>query len=127
EISRGWRDFQGAVGRVENLGLVFHSFHGPGISTALLRLNSIRRRTVPLGPRDLASNASLAFCICCAASVSLIRIACRCSIGAVLAFHQSIVSGPVGPRLGELDQQLFQQLSQDAIDKLRTVVAVEAE
>ncbi len=84
EISRGWRDFQGAVGRVENLGLVFHSFHGPGISTALLRLNSIRRRTVHLGPRDLASNASLAFCICCAASVSLIRIACRCSIGAVM-------------------------------------------
>src|SRR6184192_1346902 len=31
-ISRGWRDFQGAVGRVENLSLVFHSFHGPGIS-----------------------------------------------------------------------------------------------
>src|SRR6266581_7728521 len=28
------RDFQGAVGSVENLGLVFHAFHGPGISTA---------------------------------------------------------------------------------------------
>jgi hypothetical protein len=28
-------DFQGAVGRVENLGLVFQAFHGPGISTAL--------------------------------------------------------------------------------------------
>jgi len=34
-ISRGWRDFQGAGERVENLGLVFHSFHGPGISIAL--------------------------------------------------------------------------------------------
>ena len=45
----------------------------------------------------------------------------------VLSLHQSIVGGSVGPRLGELDQQLFQQLSQDAIDKLRTVVAVEAE
>ena len=29
------RDFQGAVERVENLGLVFHPFHGLGISTAL--------------------------------------------------------------------------------------------
>jgi len=28
------RDFQGAVERVENLVLVFHSFHGTGISTA---------------------------------------------------------------------------------------------
>jgi hypothetical protein len=28
------RDFQGAVERVENLGLVFHAFLGPGISTA---------------------------------------------------------------------------------------------
>jgi hypothetical protein len=28
------RDFQGAVGSVENLGLVFHAFHGTGISTA---------------------------------------------------------------------------------------------
>jgi hypothetical protein len=35
KISPGLRDFQGAVERVENLGLVFHSFHGPGISTAL--------------------------------------------------------------------------------------------
>ena len=37
-ISRGWRDFQGAVERVGNVVLVFHSFHGPGISTALLLL-----------------------------------------------------------------------------------------
>jgi hypothetical protein len=29
-------DFQGAVGRVENLGLVFQAFHGTVISTALL-------------------------------------------------------------------------------------------
>jgi len=28
-------DFQGAVGRVENLGLVFQAFHRPDISTAL--------------------------------------------------------------------------------------------
>jgi hypothetical protein len=28
-------DFQGAVGRVENLGLVFQAFHGTDISTAL--------------------------------------------------------------------------------------------
>ena len=31
-------DFQGAVGRVENLGLVFQAFHRPDISTALLFL-----------------------------------------------------------------------------------------
>jgi len=36
EISRRRRDFQGAVGRVGNLLSVFHAFHGPGISTALL-------------------------------------------------------------------------------------------
>ena len=34
-ISPLLRDFQGAVGSGENLGLVFHAFHGPGISTAL--------------------------------------------------------------------------------------------
>src|SRR5919198_394306 len=33
-ISRFWRDFQGAVERVEKLLLLFHAFHGPGISTA---------------------------------------------------------------------------------------------
>jgi hypothetical protein len=36
EISRCVRDFQGAVGKGGNLVLVFHSFHRPGISTALL-------------------------------------------------------------------------------------------
>jgi len=34
-ISRFLRDFQVAVERVGNLSLVFHAFHGPGISTAL--------------------------------------------------------------------------------------------
>ena len=84
EISRGWRDFQGAVGRVENLISVFHSFHGPVISTALFLLDSFGNRTVHFELRDLASNASLAFCICCAASVSLIRRACCPSISAVM-------------------------------------------
>ena len=84
EISRGWRDFQGAVGRVENLGLVFHAFHRPGISTAVFLLRSIRHHPAHWGPRDFASNASLAICICCAASVSLLRIACCCSIGAAM-------------------------------------------
>ena len=36
-------DFQGAVGRVENLGLVFQAFHGTGISTALLFADFIFR------------------------------------------------------------------------------------
>ena len=34
-ISRFLRDFQGTVERVGNPALVFHAFHGPGISTAL--------------------------------------------------------------------------------------------
>lgn len=34
-ISRYLRDSQGAVERVGKLLLLFHSFHGPGISTAL--------------------------------------------------------------------------------------------
>ena len=34
-IARLLRDFQGTVGRVGKLSLLFHSFHGPGISTAL--------------------------------------------------------------------------------------------
>ena len=33
-----WSDFQGAVGRVENLVLVFQAFHGTVISTALFVL-----------------------------------------------------------------------------------------
>ena len=44
-------DFQAAVGRVENLGLVFQAFHGTVISTALfsviLRLRSVAH---PLSP-----------------------------------------------------------------------------
>ena len=47
--------------------------------------------------------------------------------GAVLAFDQGIVGGLVGPRLSELHQQFLQQLGHDAIDKLRAVIAVEAE
>ncbi len=34
EISRFLRDFQGTVERVGQLFLLFHAFHGPGISTA---------------------------------------------------------------------------------------------
>ena len=34
--------------------------------------------------RHLVNNASLAFCICCAASVSLIRLDCRSSSAAVI-------------------------------------------
>ena len=34
KIPPGVRDFQGALGRVENPDLVFHAFHSPGISTA---------------------------------------------------------------------------------------------
>jgi hypothetical protein len=37
-------DFQGAVGRVENLGLVFQAFHGTVISTDPFFLRLIRFR-----------------------------------------------------------------------------------
>ena len=37
-ISRSLRDFQGAVGSVGKLPLLFHAFHGPVISTALFLL-----------------------------------------------------------------------------------------
>src|SRR5437660_9812362 len=43
---------------------VFHSFHGPGISTAPFLPDPIRYPTVHFGPLDFASNASLAFCLC---------------------------------------------------------------
>jgi len=36
-IPLGLRDWQGAVGRVENLILVFQAFHGPGISSGFRR------------------------------------------------------------------------------------------
>ena len=42
EISRRLRDFQEAVGRVENLFLVFHAFHGLVISTAPLPVLATR-------------------------------------------------------------------------------------
>jgi hypothetical protein len=41
-ISRGVRDFQGPVGSVGNRFLVFRTFHGPGISTALVWLHRNR-------------------------------------------------------------------------------------
>src|SRR6202158_202253 len=47
-------------------------------------LGSVGDRTVHFAPRDFASSASLAFCICCAVSVSLIRMACCCSSGGVM-------------------------------------------
>ena len=34
-ISRPWRDFQGVVGRVEKLRLLFQAFHNSVTSTAL--------------------------------------------------------------------------------------------
>lgn len=47
--------------------------------------------------------------------------------GSVLAFHQRIVGGAVGPRLGELHQQLVEQPGHGVIEKLGTVVAVKAQ
>src|SRR5258708_17102747 len=56
----------------------------PAFPQLFFLLGSIRSRTVHLGPRDFASNASLAFCISCAASVSLLRMACCCNSGALI-------------------------------------------
>lgn len=78
EISRCWRDFQGAVGRVGNLLLVFHAFHGPVISTALLP-GGLQPNRGGTGDSILHCRNSFAFAapILMAHSVSLIAIACR--------------------------------------------------
>lgn len=69
------RDFQEAVGSVENLGLVFHAFHGPGISTAL----RLRYRNGGSGDCTLhcRSSRDLAAFIWRAHAVSLIASASR--------------------------------------------------
>jgi len=74
-----WRDFQGAVGRVGSLGLAFHAFHRPGISTALFQR--------PL--RQRANKASLAFCIWRAASVSVFAVAWCSSRAGVIPFFKN--------------------------------------
>ena len=74
EISRGVRDFQGPVGSVGNRFWVFHTFHGPGISTALLGL---QRKRGGIGEELLhrrRSSVLVAF-IFSAHSVSLIAVA----------------------------------------------------
>jgi hypothetical protein len=75
KISPQLRDFQGPVERVGNLLLVFHAFHGPGISTAPYRhyANFGRDRVL-----YCCSNLVLAAFIRKAHSVSLIACA-RCS------------------------------------------------
>jgi hypothetical protein len=45
----------------------------------------------------------------------------------ILAFHQRVVGGPVGSRLGELDQQLVQHFRHPMVDKLAAVVAMKPE
>jgi hypothetical protein len=76
KISPGLRDFQGAVGSVGNLGLVFHAFHHPGISTAPRSRypNAGGSGTCILHCR---SSRDLAACILRAHSVSLISKAWR--------------------------------------------------
>src|SRR5665647_2797898 len=70
-ISRLWRDSQGAVERGEKLLLLFHAFHGPGISIALRA-----PQFVPRGSADSLlqrrSSTPLAAVIFRAHSVSLI-------------------------------------------------------
>ena len=46
---------------------------------------------------------------------------------AVLAFHQRVVGGPVGPTLGEFDEQFAEQIRHILIDEFRSVVAVKAQ
>src|SRR5271165_4385562 len=43
----------------------------------------------------------------------------------VFSFHQSVVLSPIGPALGELDQQALEQLRHFVVDVLRTVVGME--
>ena len=65
-ISRFLRDSQGTVEKVGNLSLVFHAFHGPGISTALPQRNFGKD-----GVWHCRSNLALAALIRRAHSVSL--------------------------------------------------------
>lgn len=81
-ISRCRRDSQGAVGRVGNLPLVFHAFLRPVISTA--PAPSRFRAWFHFLPRHWANKASLARCIRCAASVSLMRRESRSNSSAVM-------------------------------------------
>jgi hypothetical protein len=78
EIRRGWPDFQGTVERGGNLGLVFHAFHGPAISTALSR-SSYRNRGGGSGDSILQAHSSLALAalILLANSVSLLVLESR--------------------------------------------------
>jgi hypothetical protein len=69
-ISRFLRDFQGTVERVGNPSLVFHAFHGPGISTALCQRNFGND-----GVWHCRSNLALAALIRRAHSVSLMASA----------------------------------------------------
>ena len=82
-ISRFLRDFQGTVEGVGKLLLLFHSFHGPGISTAL----RLRYRNGG-GSGDCIlhwrSSCDLAAFICRAQSVSLRADAQRSNFAAVI-------------------------------------------
>ena len=75
-ISPPWRDSQGAVERVGNLLLVFHSFHGSVISTALGR-SAHHLGSAPSSPLQARSKLYFRWLIFPAYSVSLIRLAIR--------------------------------------------------
>ena len=77
-ISRFLRDFQGTVERVGKLFLLFHSFHGPGISTAP-QLCYRNRGGSGDWTLHCRSSRDLAAFIWRAHSVSLIAIASRSS------------------------------------------------
>lgn len=84
-ISPSLRDLQGAVGRGGNLFVVFHAFHHPVISTALLW--RLHRNLGGSSDSVLQSRSNFAFTVVIlrAHSVSLICIA-RCSKSAKLMF-----------------------------------------
>jgi hypothetical protein len=84
-ISPSLRDFQGAVERGGNLFVVFHAFHRPVISTALMRRLHKNLGGTSDSVLQSRSNLALAVVILRAHSVSLICIA-RCSKSAKLMF-----------------------------------------
>src|ERR1035438_6454343 len=58
-ISRLWRDSQGAVERGEKLLLLFHAFHGPGISIALpVRPHAVSRASGDSDRKSTRLNSS---------------------------------------------------------------------
>ena len=93
-ISRLWRDFQGAVESGEKLILLFHAFHGPGISIAFHARSHVVSRASGDSLLQRRNSATLAVRIFRAHSVSLIVFAVASSRAKLMpSFKYCFASG----------------------------------